>query len=211
MRSCWTCGAELISSIRICDACRALQPVPPGLDHFAALELPRTFQLSLEVLEAAFKRISRQIHPDRFATASDRERRYALEHSTAVNDAWRTLRVPIKRAEYLLGLWGRPVNDQTGRTIPLPMHFLEQVMELREALGDIKARSDAAALTQLSESLHALWAQHYATVTERFAHLETLDDVARAPLLNVLFVEVLQLRYVHALVHEEGVAEARTP
>lgn len=211
MESCWNCGAELVTSIRLCDACRSLQPVPPGLDHFAALELPRTFQLPLEVLEAAFKRISRQIHPDRFSTASDRERRYALEHATAVNDAWRTLRVPIKRAEYLLGLWGRPVNEVSGRTIPLPMSFLEQVMDLREQLSDAKAARDPDALARLSRTIHEAWMKHYAQVSAQFNQQEALlSDAAHAPLpadqLDALYIQVLELRYLHALLNEEGVS-----
>ena len=143
--SCWSCGAEVPLDALFCPACESLQPPRPGRDYFRILEVPRSFRQDPATLEAAFKRLSRKLHPDRFATASARERRLSLEHATALNDAWRTLKVPVKRAEYLLGLWGRPIGEEASRSAGLPMEFLEEVMELREAVAEAKFERDEAA------------------------------------------------------------------
>ena len=75
-------------------------------DHFETLGLPRRFAVDLPDLERRFREQSREVHPDRFATASPPERRAALERSTALNDAYRTLKDPLRRATYFLELRG---------------------------------------------------------------------------------------------------------
>lgn len=205
MIDCWNCGAELPSVTRLCSECQSLLPPRPGQDHFEALEVPRTFALPLEVLEASFKRLNRQLHPDRFATRSDKERRYSLEHATAINDAWRTLRVPVKRAEYLLSLWGRSLGEDAGRKVKMPQDFLMEVLELREEIDDARTAGNSTLLAQRLEDAHVRWRTHYEKAGALFRELEALTVEQRASRLDALEQEVLKLRYMHSMLTEHGV------
>jgi molecular chaperone HscB len=112
-----------------------------GQDYFEVLGVPRSWHLSLESLAARHLALSRELHPDRFAQASPRERILSLERTTAVNDAYRTLRDPIRRAEYLLRQQGIGHSDQdiarghqSGGTDPA---FLAEIMEIREQMLEL--------------------------------------------------------------------------
>lgn len=219
MIPCWSCGQAVSRESLFCESCRALQPLRPGIDHFAVLELPRIFALPPDMLEVAFKRLSRLIHPDRFALKSDRERRYSLEHTTALNDAQRTLRVPVKRAEYLLGLWGRPITEESGRSTGavkgIPLDFLEEVLELREQIADARFEGDQKTLEVRLEEAHERWRGHYARIATLFSELERghadgSDGRARDALLPELEREVLMLRYMHSMLSEHGVTPTHT-
>lgn len=205
MKSCWSCAHPLAMRALSCDACHVLQPPNPGRSHFEVLEVPAAFSLAPEVLEASFKRLSRLLHPDRYAGASDRERRFSLEHATALNDAYRTLRVPMKRAEYLLGLWGRKISEEGGRKA-LPLEFLEEVLELQEALMDARLEGDTATLHSKLEHARGLWRQHYEAVVRLFDEGATLAPESREAVLNALEPEVMTLRYLHNLLSELGAA-----
>jgi molecular chaperone HscB len=108
-----------------------LQPLPE-VTHFEALGIPPRQELASEEIERAFRTRSKQVHPDRFAGASAIERRLALLHTTAVNDAYQVLRSPVRRAEYLLKLRGHDLSSESHRTED-PTLLLE-MMELRERL-----------------------------------------------------------------------------
>ena len=81
-------------------------------DYFALFGLPRHLQVDLATLEKAFYAQSRRLHPDRFAARPAAEQEAALATSSQLNDAYRTLREPIARTEYLLGLEGIPMEEQ---------------------------------------------------------------------------------------------------
>ena len=93
-------------------ACGALQPPDDAADLFAVLGLPARFAVDLAAAEAAYKELSRQVHPDRFATADPRARRASLARTVQLNEAWRTLKDPVRRAEYLLLRAGIDVGEQ---------------------------------------------------------------------------------------------------
>src|SRR5688572_10972062 len=104
---CWSCerstdAAAPASAPPLCPHCGAIQPPDRSADLFAVLGLRRRFALDLAAAEAAFKERSRQLHPDRFAKADPRARRASLGRTVQLNEAWRTLRDPVRRAEYLL-------------------------------------------------------------------------------------------------------------
>jgi molecular chaperone HscB len=108
-------------------------------DHFETLGLPRRFAVDLPDLERRFRELSREVHPDRFATAAPPERRAALERSTALNDAYRTLKDPLRRATYFLELAGLRLEGEgpEGRCpIQLRPEFLESFLELRETFAE---------------------------------------------------------------------------
>ena len=131
-----------------CASCRKIQPVGRGDDHFAALGLPRRYALDPAELERRYRDRSRQLHPDRFARAGARERRFSLERSTLLNDAYRVLRDPRRRAEHLLALQGRdPLAEARSLLDP---EFLEEQLAVREALAEARAAGDEAARRRLA-------------------------------------------------------------
>ena len=102
-------------------------------------------------LDAAWKRVSMQVHPDRFATASPAEKRVAMQWSSRANEGYRILREPLARARYLCELAG--VDLQTETNTSMSPGFLMQQMEWREQLDVIEERSDSVALQSLKETL----------------------------------------------------------
>jgi molecular chaperone HscB len=113
-------------------------PLDAGADCFAVLGVPRAWHLDSALLAERHLNLTRELHPDRFAQASPRERRLSLERTTAVNDAYRTLRDPLRRAEYILSQAGIGHRDEdlargreSGGADP---EFLEEIMRIRERM-----------------------------------------------------------------------------
>jgi molecular chaperone HscB len=128
-----------------------VQPPPPGVasDRFAVLGLPRRYDIDDAGLDERFRALSRKLHPDRFARASAKERRFSLEQITLVNDAYRTLRDPARRAEHLLELRGiRPLSDTA-----MPEEFLEEAMADREKLLEARMESGKDGVEQLAAGI----------------------------------------------------------
>jgi molecular chaperone HscB len=97
--------------------------------------MPPAYDVDIPALERQFRELSLRLHPDRFAQADARERRLSLEQSTALNEAYRTLKDPSRRAFYLLKLHGVDLDrEDAGAQKDMPLEFLEEVMELREEL-----------------------------------------------------------------------------
>ena len=116
-------------------------------NHFELFQLPASFDVDMDALDSAYREIQGRVHPDRFVNASDAEKRVAMQWATRANEAYQTLRNPMLRARYLCELNG--VDLQTESNTAMPMDFLMQQMELREALGDARASKDAEALDEL--------------------------------------------------------------
>jgi molecular chaperone HscB len=112
------------------------------MDPFELLGTERRFDLDLAALEKTHRELSRALHPDKFAGAGASERRAALERAASVNEAYRTLRDPIRRAEALFRLAGAKVGE-THEPKPSAM-FLMEMMEEREALAEARAARDLA-------------------------------------------------------------------
>lgn len=120
-------------------------------NHFSLFQLPETFALDAGALDAAYRDVQGQVHPDRFINATDAEKRVAMQWATRANEAYQTLKNPQKRAQYLCELNG--VDLQTESNTAMPMAFLMQQMEWREALGDARAGKDMDALEALDAQL----------------------------------------------------------
>jgi molecular chaperone HscB len=116
-------------------------------NHFDLFQLPPRFALDLGALDAAYRDVQGQVHPDRFVNATDAEKRVAMQWATRANEAYQTLKNPQKRAQYLCEQNG--VDLRTESNTAMPMAFLMQQMEWREALGEAKAEKDVDALEQL--------------------------------------------------------------
>jgi molecular chaperone HscB len=135
-------------------------------------ELPEAYDVDIPGLEKRFRDLSLRLHPDRFAQAEAKERRLSLEQTTALNEAYKTLKDPTRRALYLLKLHGVDLDrEDAGNQQDMPAEFLEEVIELREELDeamhardltraqamavDVTARQREA-LTEAAEALRAL-------------------------------------------------------
>jgi molecular chaperone HscB len=143
------------------------------------LGAPRRFDLDLTMLEKTHRELSRALHPDKFAQAGASERRAALEKAASVNEAWRMLRDPIRRAEALFVLAGFDVGEDKE---PKPStDFLMEIMESREELSDARAAKDLAKVRALATGMEAKAKSVEARLTAGFeknasdrAHLEKL-------------------------------------
>ena len=111
-------------------------------DYFQLLGLPPKLNISQEDLQQRFYDLSRKLHPDRFARRPEHERQWALEASSDLNDAYRTLRDPIKRAQYMLKQNGFDIGEH--RSTNVPPELLEEVFELNMALEEMRGGDDSA-------------------------------------------------------------------
>ena len=155
-------------------------------NHFDLFGLPARFRLDAAALEAAWRRLQSQVHPDRHAAGSDADRRAALQASARVNEAYRTLREPVGRAEYLLALRGIEALRETDTA--LPMDFLERQLERREDAADAAAARDAAALRAVQDEVHA---EARALETALAAQIDDAGDHGGARM------RVRELRFLH--------------
>ena len=122
-------------------------------NHFDLFNLPAKFALDQGALDAAYRDVQGQVHPDKFVNATDAEKRVAMQWATRANEAYQTLRNPQKRAQYLCEQNG--VDLRTESNTAMPMDFLMQQMEWREALGEARAGQDSDALEALDAQVKA--------------------------------------------------------
>lgn len=115
------------------DAFTELAAIPAGTDYFTVLGMPRRLSLDPRELEQAYYGLSRQYHPDRFATAEPKARIASLEATALINRAYRTLREPWERARYLVQLEG--LSEAQAEP---PMALFEEILDLQESLGDLR-------------------------------------------------------------------------
>src|SRR6476469_925610 len=120
-------------------------------NHFDLFHLPARFSIDMGALDAAYRDVQGQVHPDRFVNATDAEKRVAMQWATRANEAYQTLKNPQKRARYLCEING--VDLQTESNTAMPMDFLMQQMEWREALGEARAEKNVEALDALDEQV----------------------------------------------------------
>jgi molecular chaperone HscB len=111
-------------------------------DFYEIFGLPRSLNLSLDDLQERFYKLSRELHPDRFMRQPQAEQQRALDLSSALNDGYRTLKDPIKRAQYLLNLEGFDIGEQRSKDVP--PELLEEVFELNMALEEMRGGDDSA-------------------------------------------------------------------
>ena len=123
------------------------------MDPFAVLGAERRFDLDLAALEKTHRELSRALHPDKFAQAGASERKAALEKAADVNEAWRVVRDPIRRAEALFTLAGVKVGE-TNEPKASPA-FLMEMLDDREALAEARAKKDMNRVTELGKRMEA--------------------------------------------------------
>jgi molecular chaperone HscB len=176
--ACWSCSIGHNDSTLFCPHCSKIQP-PPGGDYFSVFGLEPKLNIDLPALEHEFHRLSRKLHPDRFARAGDNEKQWSLADTALLNDAYRTLKDPIRRTEYLLKLLGAEIGEEhSGKdrkdASRVPADLLEEVFELNMQLEEMRAaRATGEADPELEASLTA--------AKEKFdGLLEAVDEDLRA-------------------------------
>src|ERR1700756_5773641 len=110
-------------------------------DYFAIFGLPRKLSLDLDLLEQKFLQLSWKLHPDNFVNASEQERELSLKKSTQLNDAYRALRDPLARVEYLLEIEGERKEGEKRQQAP--PELLQEVFELNESLDELREANSA--------------------------------------------------------------------
>src|SRR5579863_4409609 len=189
--SCWSCGA--MRAAHFCGSCGKVQPAAP-VDYFAFFGLPRKLNLDISALEKDFYELSRRLHPDLNARASAQEQEWSLEQSSLLNDAYRTLRDPIKRTQYLLHLEGVELEEQsksasekaraTGEVKKqiVPPDLLEEVFELNMQLEELRMNKkigddDPALFEEIGKAKLSLEAKHEALLHELQAYWKEWDGL----------------------------------
>src|SRR5215467_5312138 len=123
-------------------------------DFFAIFDLPRKLWIEMSELEQKFLQMSWKLHPDNFVNASEEERELSLKRSSKLNDAYRTLRDPIARVEYLLAIEGERKEGEKKQQAP--PELLEEVFELNESLDELReAKTSGAGLGSLKARLES--------------------------------------------------------
>ena len=163
-----------------CEACGKVQAPSEGIDYFTVFGLPRKLRIDTTALERTFYRLSRKLHPDLYAQASPNERQWSLDQTSLLNDAYRTLKDPVARTEYLLRLEG--VEIEAGRTDDgkpedsrVPPDLLEEVFELNMQLEEMRMnRKMGEDDPQLRAELEKAKAQFEGQLAESDSQLEEL-------------------------------------
>src|SRR6266550_5358243 len=179
-QSCWSCGA--MRTAYFCKACGKVQPATP-VDYFTFFGLPRKLNVDLAALEKDFYLLSRKLHPDVVAQGSRMEQEWSLQQSSLLNDAYRTLKDPVRRTEYLLRIEGVELEEQskaasdkarnTGEAKKqiVPPDLLEEVFELNMQLEELRTQKkmgedDPALLEEIGKAKLSLEEKQDALLAE---------------------------------------------
>jgi len=189
--SCWSCGS--MRAARFCESCGKVQP-PVPVDYFSFFGLAPKLNLDIRDLEKSFYELSRKLHPDLNARAGSMEQQWSLEQSSLLNDAYRTLRDPIKRTEYLLHLEGIVLEEQSKSATEqarasgeikkqiVPPDLLEEVFELNMQLEELKmnrkmGEDDASLTAEIAKHKLALEAKHDRLLEELQSYWKQWDAI----------------------------------
>jgi len=161
-------------------------------DHFQRFGMPRSFDVDLAVLDSRYRDLQRTVHPDRFASAGEQERRLSMQEATAINEGYQTLKDPLKRGRYLLELSGYSLENEPHTTRDTA--FLMEQMELREALGEVPGSSDPfAALDSIMDRIAADIVTLQSQLRDNFERATAADlDAAAEALMKMQFFRRLQ-------------------
>jgi len=156
IQPCKHCGTQAPVDVHFCPRCDRILTLGRHGDYFTFFGLHRRLHVEAKDLEQRFRALSRQFHPDYFHNANTTERLASLERSSYLNDAFRTLRDPIARLEYLLKLEGFAPKESRDASAQVPAGLLEEVFELNEELEAIQAmRLDGAPAADTAIRLEA--------------------------------------------------------
>lgn len=216
--ACWSCSVAHNESTLFCPHCSKIQP-PRGGDFYSVFGLSPRLNLDLPLLEKEFYRLSRRLHPDRFARAAENEKEWSLADTALLNDAYRTLKDPVTRTEYLLKLHGAEIDEEhSGNNrrqgelgaSRIPADLLEEVFDLNMQIEEMRmahkmGEEDPALMRNLAEAktkfnrlrnavdedLHAQWRAW-----------DNGDEGARQKAQNAMIALLDRRRYLTNLVRD---------
>lgn len=159
-------------------------------NYFELFNLPEKFQIDLEMLQENYRAIQKEIHPDRFATSSENEKVQSMIKSTQANDAFQTLKSPIKRAKYILSL------HKSVEKITLPPDFLMQQMEWEEHFETIEKNSSE--LTEFKSTINKKYKEYSLLISTQIDDDQNWSDAAIS-IDKLYFIEKLLQKINNAL------------
>jgi len=211
---CWSCAVAHNDSTLFCPHCSKIQP-PTGGDYFSVFNLQPYLNVDLVALENEFHRLSRKLHPDRFARASESEKEWSLADTALLNDAYRTLKDPIRRTEYLLKLHGAQIGEEHAgkdRRDPsrAPADLLEEVFDLNMQLEEMRtARTSGQddpglrkSLTDARSKFNRLLDEVDCDLRRRWNAWDSGDEAARETAQKEMVALLDRRRYLSNLVRE---------
>ena len=170
-----------------------------GDNYFELFELAQRFDVDIDVLTGRYRELQRALHPDKFASSTDQERRLSVQMTARVNDAYQTLKDPRNRAKYLLTLHG--LGDQLQQVTVRDLEFLDEQMTLRESLAEIREASDPH--HRLTEFLVALQAREKRYIDAFRQCFDVADEASMAGALDA----ALKMQFVRRLQQEAEALE----
>jgi len=212
LQVCRDCGGGAPVDAHFCPQCTKILSLGRHGDYYAFMGLPRRLHLDAAEIERRFRTLSRQFHPDFFYNATTAERRASLERSSYLNDAYRTLKDPVARLQYLLQMEGLAPQGPAEASRQVPPALLEEVFALNEELDEVrelraggadgdewKSRLEAAA-----QPIEAKRAEHEEQLALLSARWDALIEGGRAAsegraVLEALRARVLERNYINNL------------
>ncbi len=210
--ACWSCSVSHTPSTLFCPHCSKIQP-PTGGNFFSVFSLVPRLNLDLGMLEHEFHKLSRKLHPDRYARASASEREWSLADTALLNDAYRTLKDPIHRTEYLLKLNGAEIGEEhagKGRIDPsrVPADLLEEVFDLNMQLEEMQmaaGEKDTAleqSLTDAKKKFDGLMDEVDQELRAQWTVWDDGDEAVRAAAQKTMVALLDRRRYLANLVRD---------
>lgn len=208
---CRSCGAGAPVDEHFCPGCSRILALGRHGDYFSFFGLPRRLQLDAHDLEQRFRDLSRKFHPDFYYNAAPAERLASLERSSYLNDAYRTLRSPAARIDYLLAIEGLPAAGHAeGASTKVPPSLLEEVFALNEELDEIRERREdgddaatlrarlAAARVPIDRKRDAHEAE-LQTLSARWDSQDAASPAEKRKTLEALREQLLERNYINNL------------
>ena len=212
--ACWSCSVTHDELKLFCPSCGKIQP-PAGGDYFSVFGLVPRLDLDLGMLEHEFHKLSRKLHPDRFGRASANEKEWSLAGTALLNDAYRTLRDPICRTQYLLKLHGAEIGEEHSgkdRKDPsrAPADLLEEVFDLNMQLEEMRAAHKmgevdpelAASLTQAKKKFDGLLDDVDRDLRAQWKDWDEGNEAARESAQKTMVALLDRRRYLNNLVRD---------
>jgi molecular chaperone HscB len=217
--ACRSCASSLSGARLVCETCGKIQPPSVAATYFEVFGLPQHLRIDVPALERAFHKLSRKLHPDIYARASAEEQQWSLANTSLLNDAYRTLKAPLPRTEYLLKLEGLEIEPDSAaghaaKQARTPPDLLEEVFELNMQLEEmrmnrkmgeddphlredlLKAKANFEGQLQTTDKdLEALW-------TRWDAALDVEDEPQKTDVKEKLTALLDRRRYVRNLVRD---------
>jgi molecular chaperone HscB len=212
LQVCRDCGGGAPVDAHFCPQCEKILSLGRHGDYYAFMGLPRRLNLDADEIERRFRALSRQFHPDFFYNATPAERRASLERSSYLNDAYRTLKDPVARLQYLLQMEGKAPQGPAEASRQVPPALLEEVFALNEELDEVREARAAGVpgdvwrgrLERARLPIESKRVEHEAQLRELSGRWDALvdrpaDDAERTAVVNSLAERFLERNYINNL------------